>query len=366
MRPWQDIVKELDAAREYFENHWSLPWSPASLADPVWKHELLRAVENCKPPAADSLIDALLDRESFVMTGIAVHAVAHHHRREFGPRIRHHLRHPSLPVRALTARALGRIRDAVGIELLYETKDDEHGEVKKVVVGVLQSLMDPRAIPLLGRWIGRAKEDDSLRCAACHALGVFADDAAVPILMRVIADDSAAEALRIEAAWALGRIPGEEPARILLRRIETGHPATTRPCMEALWDRKERGLRATLLAFARHKRAEVRMCLLHVLALRNRSDAVELAKQLAEDPDAAVRRTCFSILTASGAKERERCILSFFEDPSLALRAEALKAFQEMTGYSVGYRDGGDMPLEDLDRAIALARQSLTSSEESP
>ena len=354
----------VDEEREYFDGHLSLPWSPPPLSDPLWKHDAVAQVLDLDASQAEPFLQYMFEDESSALTGIAVRLVGNLMLMDHAEQVRNALNHDSMPVRALAAWAVGELQDAEGIAQLYDTRDEEHGEVKKMVVQVLQRARDPRAIPLLGRWIGRAREDEELRCNACKALGHLGDDAAVPVLARVLSDETALVTLRQQAANSLGRIQSKETRELLLKRVESGDVTAAPWCLEAFIDTKAEEVPEALGGLSTHKDPGVRAAALRAAPLHCTNFAEGLAKHCLSDADESVRGVAFEVLTKMNPASRHWAAMRFLEDPSLELRRRAVQLAEELSGQQFSVAVDGVVSTEQLERAVSLARDALQSAEQ--
>ncbi len=219
MNPSERLLTKLFSAVDTLEEQWCLPWFEERQSDPYWTGKVLGPFMDLSDDSVREFIPGLLVHSSFAIRGLALHLIAERGLAGFESSVREGLASDNMNLRAMSALAVGGTGDPGALEALLETKDTEHPEVKKAIIGALERLRDPQGIPLLARWVGRIGEDDELRDKACEALGTMGDPAVLPILHRVVEDGTVCDAVRSHAATATARIGGPEAAELLIATV---------------------------------------------------------------------------------------------------------------------------------------------------
>ncbi|MBI4249292.1 MAG: HEAT repeat domain-containing protein [Elusimicrobia bacterium] len=191
----------------------------------------------------------------------------------------------SVPVRLMSAWALGRIGDADSIERILEALVGssriagmrlsstvfELGEkavrplmqclahpdyrIRLLVIHLLGELKDPRSLPaILSRT--EPKEHKEVRVAAYKALGTIAHPSAVPALARGLKDMH--WEVRAQAARGLGEIGAPRAAKMLRRALEDPKWWVRRNAGEALTKIKPEGEKMLLEAYRKSSRSPAR------------------------------------------------------------------------------------------------------------
>ena len=358
MRSPDALIAEFESHREHLEEHWFLPWSECRHTEPVWNHELVQSLESSPDAWFDDVAVALIEHESYALRGIALHLIARRQRPGFLLAIRNSLTNDSLHVRALAAVAVGEMRDPDGLDLLLDTKDTEHAEVKKAIVDALRTIGDTRSIPLLARWVGRVGEDDELRRKACQALGSIADDAAMPVLHRVLEDETVADDVREDAAIAIGRIGGTEALLLLRNGLGCKRHCVQLACVRAVGALGERTLIDAVAPIATAANVTLRVEVVDVLGAIGGHDAQRAVEPLAKDEAAEVRRSVGKAIGRLGGARAPGLLNGLLDDASPGVQLAALEAYVKLTGLSVDLpKNGSSEPdREQLATAIAHVR----------
>jgi len=353
MRSADDLAQELEEQREHLEERWCLPWYRDRQLEPVWEDPRVVGLDALDDDALDEVVDRLLASGSFALRGVALHLVAGRRLTAHREHVLNALSDESLHIRALSVVVIGALRDLDGVELLLETKDTEHPEVKKSIVDALRTIRDTRSIPLLARWVGRVGEDDELRLKACQALGSIGDDAAMPVLARVMDDGTVAAEVRSAATMAVGAIGGAEAKRLLLNALLKGRSEVRCLCVDALLVFQDAGVTDALATVVlEDDDARVRLRALQAVFTNGGRTATRLARKALEDDDGNVRSLACEALGALDVSDAAmRGVVSCLDDAEESVRMCALLAFSKMCGKTFGPSNG-----EVLEVAVSRAR----------
>lgn len=354
MQSVDELALELESRREHLEERWCLPWYQDRQPEPIWSDPVVLSLDAYDDDALSQLATRLLKSTSHAIRGIALHFIAVRRLTGHHARVHEALADESLHLRALASVVIGALRDLEGLELLLETKDSEHPEVKKAIVDALRTIGDTRSIPLLARWVGRVGEDDELRLKACQALGSIGDDAAMPVLARVMEDDTVAPDVRSAATLAVGTIGGREAQQLLLNGLKKGRVEVRPLCVEALLPFRDASvMEALVAAVERDAAGEVRRLALRAVVELGGATAVHLARGALDDPDSEVRAlACKALVSLDATPDATRRVAARLDDPEETVRAQALRSLARATGRDFGPKNG-----EPLEAALSRARE---------
>ncbi|HYC77785.1 MAG TPA: HEAT repeat domain-containing protein [Planctomycetota bacterium] len=354
-----EIVEEVRAFKEPWEQRFSLPWFEDRTAGSVWRHKLVHLVAQLPDGLFEDVVGLMLDEPSFAIRGVALHIARMRGAKVFADKAAALLDDASVNVRALAAAAIGQFGDDAGVEALLETKDGENVEVKKAVVDAFKRLRDVRCIPLMARWAGRVGEDDRLRRAACETLGAIADDAAMPVLQRVLFDDVVADDIRGEAARAIGLIGGAEARGFLLQALGSDRPWVRAKAIEGLALLRDAGVMTTVLPYLAPTHPwMVRLAAIEAAARTGGAASLEHLAPLLEDREIQIRGMACVALGLVGNVAAQKKLKRALEDKERVVRAQALEALARASGRDFGFKVEQHVSALDakaLDAAIKAA-----------
>jgi HEAT repeat protein len=354
-----EVLEEVRAFKDQWEQRFSLPWFEDRTTGSVWRHKLVHLIAQLPDPLFEGVVGAMLDEPSFAVRGVALHLARMRGARSFAGRAIDLLHDDFVVVRSLAAAALGQFADDAGVEALLETKDAENVEVKKAVVDAFKRLRDVRCIPLMARWAGRTGEDDRVRKAACEALGAIGDDAAMPVLQRVLFDDVVADDIRGEAARAIGLVGGPEAFKFLEQALTSDRPWVRARAIEGLASLGDDAALKKILPFvgATHPWM-VRLAAVEGAARAGGPEALDAVAPLLDDKEIQIRAAACVALGVVGTADAQRRLKRALSDKESVVRAQAVEALARASGRDFGFRieqHAAVLDAKALDAAVKAA-----------
>jgi len=233
-------------------------------------------------------------------------------------------RSPREAVRAASLQALGEMPGPEALEILRAALADESSLVRQQAVLALGRLREPEAaadlLPLLD------EVDPRLRFAAVRALGQIHNADAVERLLPLL-DDPRKE-LRFAAVEALGEIRAPTAVRPLLEILRDADRNLRRAAAEALGEIGDPQSVAGLLVVLEDEHWSVRCAAAAALGHLRSLKAVAALQARVDDPDATVRRAAIAALGETGDPRSATRLLAALADPALQATAlEALRRF---------------------------------------
>ena len=352
MNPAEPLLTKLFSAVDTLEERWCLPWFEERQPGPYWAGEVLRPFLDLPEATVREFVPGLLVHSSFAVRGLALHLISEFGLRGFEDAVRQGLAGDNMNIRAMSALAVAGTGDPAALEDLLETKDTEHPEVKKAIIGALERLRDPQGIPLLARWVGRIGEDDELRDKACQALGRMGDPAVLPILHRVVEDGTVCESVRRHAATATARIGGQEAAELLI--VAVRDPESRSVAMPALMT-MDRDLVVPLLDREAEQAAtsDERAGCIEALVSLNTTEGLEWVRRALKDPCPQLRTQACALVCRVEAAPHGDLLRPLLDDEDRAVRMAAVRDYGNLCGV--------DFLGEEQDLTAAVARARVTA-----
>lgn len=334
------------------EDRWRLPWSSVGEGPSVWEHTAVRAARQAPLAEREELMSMLFLQPQHVLRALGLQILSESPFPRFLPLAREMLDDDEWGVRAMAAKALAKHADKEALDRLLDTLDSEHSEVKKVIVDALAALRDAKAVPLLTRWVGRAGEDDQLRLRACEALGQIGDEAAMPLLTRVMGDETVADRVRFAACEAAGRIGGAQARSLLMSQLGTARGAFKGAVLKALAKTGGQETLRVLLPYAGpNEDPLVRGLALEALHRLDPTAAAAIARDLLDDPEAALRREVALCIGRVSWHDLLPPLRAALEDRDPNVRAAAVWAAARLNG-----RETAPVPHAGLAPAVPTAQ----------
>jgi cyclophilin family peptidyl-prolyl cis-trans isomerase/HEAT repeat protein len=245
---------------------------------------------------------------------------------------------PSAEIRALAARALGRIGDPAGGERLAALLVDGDAGVRAEAAFALGLMGDVSAIDALSSAAGDV--DPLVRARAADALGLLEEPAAAATLAGMLEDDDSQ--VVTAACYAVTRLEGVDVAVDPLlrvyeeRRAEVGFPAlnalsrlASRPL--AIGPEKKMAVRQRMIELSRSDSSLVRVLAAQGLNAPQSSQEAEALAVLTEDPDPMVRVRAVGSFAFPGAP-LEPFVSRALKDPDDRVVLAAVQALGRMRG----------------------------------
>lgn len=282
---------------------------------------LLRQLERSDPEQRDPIVQRLVDLGG-----------------ETGPYLASLLEKVDREILVPVVNAIESLRDPRSVPVLYRQLESANALVRRSAIQLIVSIAGPEAAPRLTLLL--RDPDPSVRAAVVSALQAIGDRDAFDALVPLAADPD--REVRTRALGALNDLARRhdlrDPLAVALEAAaERAQGAALPDVLASLGHTGQPRVWTTLVRYLDHDEADVRAAAVAALgALGGRDSGPALAARLPVEQDPAVRVALAQAVQKLVLRDAAETLISWLDDPEIEIRASALRALQTITGQNLG------------------------------